>query len=133
MTNQSDNSFKDEDKDDREQQVSRFKENTLRIRSLMQKSINDVSPSAKPKKQLVENKVYMIHLSEVSTDGKSCMEYSKTLNQFDFLSLIEEFFGVDIEQIVDLENVEPLNEKTVYFETFEEVIDFLKQRNKDEE
>ena len=61
------------------------------------------------------------------------MEYSKTLNQFDFLSLIEEFFGVDIEQIVDLENVEPLNEKTVYFETFEEVIDFLKQRNKDEE
>ena len=90
MNNQSDNSFYDEDKDNREQQVSRFKENTLRIRSLMQNSIDSVSSSPKPKKKPVENKVYMIHLSEVSTDGKYCMEYSKTLSQFDFLSLIED-------------------------------------------
>ena len=133
MNNQSNNSFYNEDKDDREQQVSRFKENTLRIRSLMQNSIDSVSSSPKPKKKPVENKVYMIHLSEVSTDGKYCMEYSKTLSQFDFLSLIEEFFGVDIEQVADLDDEESVNEKTVYFETFEEVIDFLNKKNKDEE
>jgi hypothetical protein len=46
--------------------------------------------------------------------------------------LIEDFFNVDVEDSSDFDHPNHSDEKAIYFESFEEVIDYLKNRKNEE-
>jgi len=61
------------------------------------------------------------------------MEYSKDITLFEFAEILSNIFGIDIYVGYDEDNDKSLQEDIMFFNSLEEVIDFLENKKRDEQ
>jgi len=109
--------------------ISGFKENIAQTSNISSKVLSKLTKSdEKPK----SNKFFRITISEFDEIAKTCMEYSREVDEFDFTMLLDEFFDLDIDDNDDVNDLDYEND-VVVFKSLDEVIDYLQNKREDEQ
>ena len=61
------------------------------------------------------------------------MEYTKDINIFEFATILDNIFGIDVNVDYNEDNDPSLHDDVIVFESFEDIIDFIKNRKNEEE
>ena len=116
------------EKDIDKKKVSWFKENIVQSRDISSKAIEGLSTLGKKTRI---NQFFRITLSEYNEEQKYMRELSRLIDNFDFTMLMDEFFALDSDDI-DVDDSD-YDDNIRVFKSLDEVIDFLQQRNQEDE
>lgn len=112
------------------EQVAAFKEKTDYSKAISDKNLENLSV---PDKNLNKKRNYTLTVTDTGTTDGYFIEYSKEITIFEFGLILSEIFDIDV--TVDYDALEDLSldDRTIVFETFDDMLDFLDSRQDDEE
>jgi hypothetical protein len=113
--------------------ISAFKDNIRKIVSLSDDFDANPNSLGKLVPILPKTKLFRITLSEFDPTTGLNVECSRNIDDFDYVSLLEEFFHVSCEHDEFNNDDEAQEDSVKFFNSFEEVIEFLEKRNQNEE
>jgi hypothetical protein len=113
--------------------VSAFKDNIRKIVSLSDNFDANPNSSGKLVPILPKTKLFRITLSEFDPTNGFNVECSRNIDDLDYVSLLEEFFHVGFGPDEVNDDDEAQEDSVKFFNSFEEVIEFLEKRNQNEE
>ena len=115
--------------DEKQLKIAEFKEKTRKTRLFLDKNLK--KPQI-PGKSLQKLKKYQITITDTSLSDGYFMEYTKDINIFEFATILDNIFGIDVNVDYNEDNDPSLHDDVIVFNSFEEIIDFI-QKKKDEE
>ena len=113
--------------------IAEFKEKTDKIRQISYKNFKKTSFFDKNDEISPKVKNYRVTISDSSNSDGYFMEYSKDITLFEFAEILSNIFGIDIYVGYDEDNDKSLQEDIMFFNSLEEVIDFLENKKRDEQ
>ena len=116
--------------DEKQLKIAEFKEKTRKTRLFLDKNLK--KPQI-PGKSLQKLKKYQITISDTSLSDGYFMEYTKDINIFEFATILDNIFGIDVNVDYNEDNDPSLHDDVIVFESFEDIIDFIKNRKNEEE
>ena len=116
--------------DEKQLKIAEFKEKTRKTRLFLDKNLK--KPQI-PGKSLQKLKKYQITITDTSLSDGYFMEYTKDINIFEFATILDNIFGIDVNVDYDEDNDPSLHDDVIVFESFEDIIDFIKNRKNEEE
>jgi hypothetical protein len=116
--------------DEKQLKIAEFKEKTRKTRLFLDKNLK--KPQI-PGKSLQKLKKYQITITDTSLSDGYFMEYTKDINIFEFATILSNIFGIDVNVDYDEDNDPSLHDDVIVFESFEDIIDFIKNRKNEEE
>ena len=116
--------------DEKQLKIAEFKEKTRKTRLFLDKNLK--KPQI-PGKSLQKLKKYQITITDTSLSDGYFMEYTKDINIFEFATILDNIFGIDVNVDYDEDNNPSLHDDVIVFESFEDIIDFIKNRKNEEE
>jgi hypothetical protein len=116
--------------DEKQLKIAEFKEKTRKTRLFLDKNLKN--PQI-PGKSLQKLKKYQITITDTSLSDGYFMEYTKDINIFEFATILDNIFGIDVNVDYDEDNDPSLHDDVIVFESFEDIIDFIKNRKNEEE
>jgi len=119
--------------DTKQLKIAQFKDKTDKIRQIFDKNFKNKSNSVKKDNFPAKIRNYRIILSDSSLSDGYYMEYSKDINIIEFVTVLSNIFGIDVHLDYEEDNDESLSDNVIVFNSFEEIIDFLENKNKEEE
>ena len=116
--------------DEKQLKIAEFKEKTRKTRLFLDKNLK--KPQI-PGKNLQKLKKYQITITDTSLSDGYFMEYTKDINIFEFATILDNIFGIDVNVDYNEDNDPSLHDDVIVFESFEDIIDFIKNRKNEEE
>ena len=116
--------------DEKQLKIAEFKEKTRKTRLFLDKNLK--KPQI-PGKSLQKLKKYQITITDTSLSDGYFMEYTKDINIFEFATILDNIFGIDVNVDYNEDNDPSLHDDVIVFESFEDIIDFIKNRKNEEE
>lgn len=116
--------------DDKSKQIARFKENTTLSQSLFQNRLKSISPLGKKEKN---NRNYRIILTDTGTSDGYYVELSKEITIQEYASILEEYFGLEVDIAYDEFSDSSVENGTKTFQNLDELIDFLNDLDENDE
>ena len=116
--------------DEKQLKIAEFKEKTSKTRLFLDKNLKN--PQI-PGKSLQKLKKYQITITDTSLSDGYFMEYTKDINIFEFATILDNIFGIDVNVDYNEDNDPSLHDDVIVFESFEDIIDFIKNRKNEEE
>ena len=116
--------------DEKQLKIAEFKEKTRKTRLFLDKNLK--KPQI-PGKSLQKLKKYQITITDTSLSDGCIMEYTKDINIFEFATILDNIFGIDVNVDYNEDNDPSLHDDVIVFESFEDIIDFIKNRKNEEE
>lgn len=119
----------DKDKE-KSQKVAAFKEKTDFSRMISDKNLENLSV---PDKKFPQKRNYQITITDTGTNDGYFIEYSKEITVFEFGLILSEIFGMDVDVDYDDLSDASLGGRSIVFESFDDMIDFLDSQRDDDE
>ena len=119
-----DNEFVDPN-DEITQKILRFKQNTANVRRVinktLEKSINKSKKKTKPR-------VYRVILVDSGDNEGNFLELSKEISVFEFADILSNIFGLEVDINYSDEVEDSMSANGLTFESVEDLLDFLSDR-----